>query len=172
MNPLDLAYINRLAPYKVWTENGRDYLVETSYELLFKIGFMDDYSIWPTGAYQFFINNESHRPSPNDEKLKATIFRIIEAFFTANPDILLYICETGDDRQAFRSRLFIRWFSTYSNRDAYVMQTAEVQEGKTKRSNLFALQSKELRRPHRAEVQPSPYGNTCRVRRDHQHTDE
>ena len=22
MNPLDLAYINRLAPYKVWTENG------------------------------------------------------------------------------------------------------------------------------------------------------
>ena len=24
MNPLDLAYINRLAPYKVWTENGRE----------------------------------------------------------------------------------------------------------------------------------------------------
>jgi len=30
MNPLDLAYINRLAPYKVWTENGCDYLVETN----------------------------------------------------------------------------------------------------------------------------------------------
>ncbi len=29
MNPLDLAYVNRLAPYKVWTENGRDYFVET-----------------------------------------------------------------------------------------------------------------------------------------------
>lgn len=50
MNPLDLAYINRLAPYKVWTENGCDYLVETSYGLLFKIGFMDDYSIWQNGA--------------------------------------------------------------------------------------------------------------------------
>jgi hypothetical protein len=137
MNSLDLAYINRLAPYKVWTENGRDYLVETSYDLLFKIGFMDDYSIWPSGAYQFYINNESHRSSPNDEKLKATIFRIIEAFFAANPDILLYICETGDSRQAFRSRLFVRWFNTYSNRDAYVMQTAEVQEGKTK--NFAAL---------------------------------
>ena len=129
MNSLDLAYINRLAPYKVWTENGRDYLVETSYELLFKIGFMDDYSIWPEGAYQFYINNESHRPSPNDEKLKATIFRIIEAFFAANPDILLYICETGDDRQANRSRLFVRWFNSYSGRDAYVMKTAEVNEG-------------------------------------------
>ena len=137
MNPLDLAYINRLAPYKVWTENGRDYLVETSYELLFKIGFMDDYSIWPTGAYQFYINNESHRPSPSDEKLKATVFRIIEAFFAANPDILLYICETGDGRQAFRSHLFIRWFNTYAHRNAYVLQTAEVQEGKTK--NFAAL---------------------------------
>lgn len=137
MNPLDLAYINRLAPYKVWTENGRDYLIETNYDLLFRIGFMDDYSIWPSGAYQFTINNESHRPSPNDEKLKATVFRIIEAFFTANPDILLYICETGDGRQAFRSRLFIRWFNNYAGRDAYVMLTAEVQEGKTK--NFAAL---------------------------------
>lgn len=137
MNPLDLAYINRLAPYKVWTENGRDYLVETSYDLLFRIGFMDDYSIWQSGAYQFYINNESHRPSPNDEKLKATIFRIIEAFFAANPDILLYICETGDGRQSFRSRLFVRWFNNYAGRDAYVMQTAEVQEGKTR--NFAAL---------------------------------
>ncbi len=137
MNPLDLAYINRLAPYKVWTENGRDYLVETSYDLLFRIGFMDDYSIWQSGAYQFYINNESHRPSPNDEKLKATIFRIIEAFFAANPDILLYICETGDGRQSFRSRLFVRWFNNYAGRDAYVMQTAEVQEGKNR--NFAAL---------------------------------
>ena len=137
MNPLDLTRICRLAPYKVWTENGYDYLIETNYDLLFKIGFMDDYSIWQSGAYQFYINNESHRPSPNDEKLKATVFRIIEAFFTANPDILLYICETGDGRQAFRSRLFIRWFNNYAGRDAYVMQTAEVQEGKTK--NFAAL---------------------------------
>jgi len=137
MNPLDLAYINRLAPYKVWTENGRDYLVETSYGLLFKIGFMDDYSIWQNGAYQFYINNESHQPSPNDEKQKSTVFRIIEAFFAANPDILLYICETGDGRQAFRSRLFVRWFNNYAGRDAFVMQTAEVQEGNTR--NFAAL---------------------------------
>ena len=98
---------------------------------------MDDYSIWQSGAYQFYINNESHRPSPNDEKLKATVFRIIEAFFAANPDILLYICETGDGRQSFRSRLFIRWFNNYAGRDQFVMQTAEVQEGETK--NFAAL---------------------------------
>ncbi|MBR6446132.1 MAG: hypothetical protein IKS94_06890 [Prevotella sp.] len=137
MNPLDLAYINRRAPYKVWVENGRDFLIETSYDLLFRIGFMDDYTIWPTGAYQFTINNESKRPSPNDEKLKVTVFCIIEAFFVANPDILLYICETGDGKQAFRSRLFVRWFNTYNNHDAYVMQTAEVDDGENR--NFAAL---------------------------------
>ena len=55
----------------------------------------------------------------------------------ANPDILHYICETGDGRQSFRSRLFVRWFNNYAGRDAYVMQTAEVQEGKNR--NFAAL---------------------------------
>ena len=58
-------------------------------------------------------------------------------FFAANPDILLYICETGDGKQAFRSRLFVRWFNTYNRRADYVMQTAEVQDGKTR--NFAAL---------------------------------
>ena len=136
MNLLDLNYINRLAPYKVWLE-GSDYLVETNHGLLFRIGFMDDQSIWPSGAYQFTINNESNKPSPNDQQLKATVFRIIEAFFAANPDILLYICETGDGRQALRSRLFVHWFRTYAGKDNFVMKTAEVQEGDTR--NFAAL---------------------------------
>ena len=118
MNALDLTRINRLAPYKVWTEDGCDYLIETNRGQIFVIGFMDDYSIWQTGAYQFTISNQSHQPSPLDQKLRETILLLIEAFFAANPDILLYICETGDGRQAFRSRLFVRWFNTYSNRDA------------------------------------------------------
>lgn len=128
MKELDLNYVNRYAPYKVWTDNGRDYFVETDHDLLFKIGFVDDQSIWSEGAYQFTINNESNRPSPNDPKLKETFYRMIEAFFTVNPSILLYICETGDDKQALRARLFVRWFSTYKLRDLYVMKTAEVPE--------------------------------------------
>ena len=137
MNPLDLTRICRLAPYKVWTDDGRDYYIETARGQIFDIGFMDDYSIWQTGAYQFTISNQTHQPSPLDQKLRDTILLLIEAFFAANPDILLYICETGDGRQAFRSRLFIRWFNTYARRDDYVLQTAEVQEGKTK--NFAAL---------------------------------
>jgi hypothetical protein len=62
---------------------------------------------------------------------------MIDGFFAVNPDILLYICETGDGKQEYRSRLFVRWFNTYPGKDAYIMETAEVLEGKTK--NFAAL---------------------------------
>ena len=61
MNALDLSQINRLSPYKVWTDDGRDYYVETSRGQIFDIGFMDDYSIWPKGAYHRLTRN-SARP--------------------------------------------------------------------------------------------------------------
>ena len=56
MNPLDLTRINCLAPYKVWTEDECDYFIEINRGQIFVTGFMDDYSIWPMGAYQFTIN--------------------------------------------------------------------------------------------------------------------
>ena len=38
---------------------------------------------------------------------------------------MLYVTATGDGKQAFRHRLFIRWFNTYEHRDRYFIQTAE-----------------------------------------------
>lgn len=44
-------------------------------------------------------------------KVKDTVVAIIIEFFTCNPDILLYQCETGDNKQDARGRLFLRWFN-------------------------------------------------------------
>jgi hypothetical protein len=77
MNPLDMNRICRLAPYKVWTDNGIDYYIETNRGQIFVIGFMDDYSIWPTGAYQFTITNRNNQPSPLDQKLRETFVKFI-----------------------------------------------------------------------------------------------
>ena len=38
---------------------------------------------------------------------------------------MLYVTETGDEKQSFRDRLFIRWFNTYEHHDLYYIQTAE-----------------------------------------------
>ena len=137
MRQIDIDRVNAKAPYSVTMRTEQVYYFKTDVGMICTITFMDDYSIWQEGAYQFVINNENQVPSPLDPKLRDTIFTMIDAFFAVNPDILLYICETGDGKQAFRSRLFMRWFNTYSGRDAYIMETAEVQEEETK--NFAAL---------------------------------
>ena len=137
MHQLDLNKVNANAPYPVTMRTEQVYYFKTDVGMICTITFMDDYSIWQEGAYQFVINNENNIPSPLDPKLRDTIFILIDAFFAVNPEILLYICETGDGKQEFRSRLFVRWFNSYSGRDAYIMQTAEVQEDDNK--NFAAL---------------------------------
>lgn len=54
----------------------------------------------------------------------------MEEFFVKNEDILLYICETGDNRQAMRNRLFIRWFNDYSFQQDYILRSAMIKDGK------------------------------------------
>lgn len=125
MKPLDLSAINLNAPYSVW--NVADYYYfRTKHGAIYKIGFMDDDTIWESGAYQFVIVNENHTPSPNDPKLRGTIFCIIENFFKVNPEILLYLCETGDGKQASRNRLFVRWFREYAQKHLYYFDTVEM----------------------------------------------
>ena len=126
MNPLDISAINLNAPYSVWNV-ADDYYFRTKCGAIYKIGFMDDDTIWETGAYQLIIANENHTPSLNDSKLRETIFCIIEDFFKANPEILLYLCETGDGKQASRNRLFVRWFREYANRHLYYFDTVQME---------------------------------------------
>ena len=90
------------------------------------VTFMVDYSIWEENAYQLVIVNKNRKPSFNDPKLRDTLFFIIEDFFQENKNILLYICETGDGKQAARSKLFIQWFSKYEKAVFFYFKTTEI----------------------------------------------
>lgn len=62
---------------------------------------------------------------------------IVEEFFMQNNDVMLYVTETCDDKQASRNRLFVRWFKTYEHSNRYVIRTAEGQmDGQT---NFMAI---------------------------------
>ena len=39
---------------------------------------------------------------------------------------MLYLCSTDNDQQAQRSRLFLRWFNGYEQRQKYVIKTGDV----------------------------------------------
>ena len=92
----------------------------------FDIDFAENDSIIPSGAYEFGITNRLHERSPLDPKLRLTIFAIVEEFFEVNgQDTMLYLADTGDRKQAFRNRLFVRWFNLYEHRGKYIIRTAE-----------------------------------------------
>lgn len=79
MNKLDISAINTNSPYSIWNE-GDYYYFRSRYGVMYKVGFMEDFTIWEENAYQFLILNEENVPSPNDANIKTTVFCIIEGF--------------------------------------------------------------------------------------------
>ena len=127
MNALRLENINLHSPYRVWqTQEDSHYYFQTDTGIQYDIVFAPDTSIINSGAYTIDIVNRQHVASPVDMKLRQTMIAIIEEFFEANGnEAMLYITETGDGKQMFRNRLFIRWFNLYSHHDKYIIKTAE-----------------------------------------------
>lgn len=124
MNSLRLDRVNENSPYRILYREGHEgeYYFRTDYAIEFKISITTDYSIIPSGAYTLDIINAGNKPSPGDPKFRLTLVAIIEEFFRQNNDVMLYLTETGNGRQAMRNRLFIRWFNTYEHRDRYVIR--------------------------------------------------
>lgn len=125
MNSLDISRISILAPYKVLEDDG-EYLFETDHGILYAVEFKEEPMFGNLPAYWFNLVNRSRKPSPNDVKIRATVTCIIEEFFRANPDILLYLCDNANDQQAMRSRLFLRWFNGYAQQANYYIRTEMV----------------------------------------------
>lgn len=127
MNTLYLENVNRQAPYRVTTDINYPYLYYfyTDYGLEYEISIKANDTFVPSGAYTLDIRNKSNQPSPGDQKFRQTLMAIIEEFFRQNNDVMLYVTETKDKKQAFRNRLFVRWFNTYEYRSQYVIKTAE-----------------------------------------------
>ena len=126
MNTLNMTRINELSPYEVWQTSEGDFNFQTDFDVFYRISFRIEQTIWDDGAYEFSIINQNQRSSPNDKKVRDTIFLIIEEFFASNPDILLCQCETGDNRQAMRDRLFLRWFKEYEHSDKFFIKVSTI----------------------------------------------
>ena len=109
MNTLSLENINNHAPYGVRhrEDNFYSFYFETDFGLKYTISFMLENSFVQSGAFQFCINVEGAGRSPGDVRLRQTVFAIIEEFFAVNgKEAMLYLCETGDEKEGLRNRLF------------------------------------------------------------------
>lgn len=120
INVLSVDKINSTTPYHVRLfENDGSYRFVTDSDVILAVSFMYDDMIIQEVAYQLIIANLNNRKSPRDKKVKDTIMSIVEEFFNTNQAALLYICSTGDGKQAMRSRLFGHWFEGSNIRLCY-----------------------------------------------------
>ena len=129
MKPLTLQKINETSPYEVqMVVSPNTYRFVTDYGVEIAISFdLDD--LLETGeAYMFNVINANKQRSPRDVKVRDTVIAIIDNFFETNEVALLYICETGDRKQAMRNRLFESWFAYANDKEQYVIMVANIHD--------------------------------------------
>lgn len=126
---LNLTRLNYKSPYALWPgRHPLEYLFKTDFGGLFNISFLENTIIWNKDTYEFGIFNVTGKTSPNDIKLKKTVIAIIEEFFHDNPNVLLFQCETGDNKQSARARLFQRWFDDYPQKDKFFIKVVMIED--------------------------------------------
>ncbi len=128
MNSLSLPAINALSSYEVSAVNDGCYQFFTDYGVHCTVEFVLDDSLLSHETYHLVIVNVNHQKSPSDVKVRDTIIAIIDEFFVENNTTLLYICETGDKKQALRNRLFERWFSMYERKAQYTFVASSLKD--------------------------------------------
>ena len=136
MNRLDIEAINSRSPYDVYSDNDQ-YVFVTDAGIEYHVDFELDSNPYYT-AYWFNLANPEQTKSHGDKKIPQTVICIIEEFFRANPDIMLYLCSTANNQQAQRARLFLRWFNGYEQRQHYYIKAVEV-KGEDNTKDYVAL---------------------------------
>ncbi len=126
MESLSLEHINKAAPYQVEPAEEGFYQFFTDGGVHYSVGFMEDDILLTKDSFQFIVANLNNHKSPRDRKVRDTIVAIVDEFFHRNNATLLYLCETGDNKQSMRSRLFEYWFSTYNRKALFTMMSSSV----------------------------------------------
>lgn len=124
---LDENLINNYAAYHVTVAKDKSKCKFTSdFGADYTVSFDKDDSLLITEAYHLVLTNTNNVKSPNDAKVRDTVIAIVEAFFAENTRVMLFICETGDRKQAQRNRIFSRWFNTYARRADFTMLQSDI----------------------------------------------
>jgi hypothetical protein len=110
---------NSSSRYDIISSDDAIYTFKTERGVLYQLLFKDGSSllIKHQGLFGFFefsfepLDNQLDTRVKFDEKIRNTIEDLLFQFFE-NPDkVLYYVCDSSDNRQLVRQRLFKRWFN-------------------------------------------------------------
>lgn len=116
--------INMHSPCKVEKVGEFVFVFHTKANVIYYVSFKEDMEIAGLTSYQFIIERKSEKQG-YDADVRLSVVAIVNEFFNQNNDILLYICDTSDGREAMRNRLFIRWFKDADTEGALEIKAAD-----------------------------------------------
>lgn len=124
---LSAARINTTSPYTVSdTRHNGEVVFITKFGVRYTVGYELTELLTCAETYQFYITNTNNTKSPRDPMLRTTILAIVADFFAYNKLAMLYVCDTGDDKQSMRSRLFAFWASRFPGHEQYAVASGRV----------------------------------------------
>jgi hypothetical protein len=131
MKPLSLDHINERSPYYVMLSPKDNYIFETERGIHYSISFEEETPIGGCDSYQFIMEKIDKVRSSHDAKVEQTILAILDEFFAEHLDVLLYMCDDSDGREANRNRLFLAWFKKHAAPERFTIRAASaIVEGK------------------------------------------
>lgn len=121
--------INKTAPYHVTERDDPGYVYfTTDFGVKYRVGYELADVMSSVETYEFVIINANYKKSPRDLKLRGTIMAIVYDFFLSSELAMLYICETGDERQSMCNRFFRYWIATNPRFDSFSVWSASVKD--------------------------------------------
>ena len=124
MIQLSLETLNEKSPYQFTIAEDGGYDFVTSQGIHYTIYFDDDQPLGGCATFQFIIQKVEHKRSSHDPLVEQTILTIVDQFFTEHLNVLLYICDDSDGREAKRNRLFMSWFNKHAEPGRFTICTA------------------------------------------------
>lgn len=118
-----LEQINKRSPYEI-TVSGGGLLFETENGVKYRVNFTEEFAIGGCDTYQFMFSKLTKEHTSFDNNISKALVVIIEEFFRSNHNVLLYICDTSDKREASRNRLFAHWFRKFAEDGEYEFRYA------------------------------------------------
>ncbi|MCC8089531.1 MAG: DUF6169 family protein [Rikenellaceae bacterium] len=100
---------------------------------------MLEYSFYSDNVYQFVVTNLKTPHSQKDPKIRNTIIEIVKNFFTLNNNPIVYYCDTSDNRQRQRDRLFKRWIESAQEIDGILTLEGKIRDEEGKENYITLI---------------------------------
>lgn len=123
---LSVDAINEKSPYWVIQLDEMLFRFITRNGIKYRAGFYPDPYFLEDGAFHFFLQRVDDVHSPHDPDVLLVVQLIIEEFFRTDSNVMLYICDPTDGRQAYRSRLYRKWFDCYEKNEDFTLVDASI----------------------------------------------